>query len=124
MWSRVLPDLSKIKIFGWKALAYVPSQNRSKIDLITTKCIFIGYFIKYVTYQLVQKSKSIDEIQIDQDKKNKWKSTHLSDKNNSNPYNEYKTNSAIYYKFLTNFSLGAVHKSRDAVRGGWVSIKT
>lgn len=43
MWYGVKPDVSKLRIFGCKAYAWIPSQQRKKMDSKSRKSIMIGY---------------------------------------------------------------------------------
>ena len=43
MWYGKVPDLSHMKVFGCKAYAYVPPEQRNKFDNVSVECIFVGY---------------------------------------------------------------------------------
>ena len=37
------PTVKHLRVFGSKAFAHVPNENRKKLDSNTIKCIFVGY---------------------------------------------------------------------------------
>jgi hypothetical protein len=43
VWIGKEPSLTHLKVFGCDAYVHVPKENRSKLDKIVEKCIFIGY---------------------------------------------------------------------------------
>ena len=43
VWAGNDVDLSKLRIFGCPAYVHVPSDERSKLDPKSKKCIFLGY---------------------------------------------------------------------------------
>ena len=44
--------VNNLKVFGCKAFAHIPKENRRKLDAKATKCIFIGYCSKFKAYKL------------------------------------------------------------------------
>jgi hypothetical protein len=46
------PNLSNLKVFGAKALVYIPKQLRKKLDGKTKECIFMGYSDDIKGYRL------------------------------------------------------------------------
>lgn len=42
-WTGVKPDLSKLRIFGCKAFAWVPGQLRKKLDNKSREAVMVGY---------------------------------------------------------------------------------
>ena len=43
VWAGNDVDFSKLRIFGCPAYVHVPSDERSKLDPKSKKCIFLGY---------------------------------------------------------------------------------
>ena len=43
VWTRNAIDFSHLRIFGYPAYVHVPSDERSKLDAKSKKCIFPGY---------------------------------------------------------------------------------
>lgn len=43
LWTGFKPNLAHLQIFGCQAYAYIPDENRKKLDTKTLKCIFLGY---------------------------------------------------------------------------------
>ena len=56
-WWGEKPDVSNLKVFGCIAYVHVPSAKRTKLDMKSTKCIFMGYSEKCICgfYSVVQK---------------------------------------------------------------------
>jgi transposase InsO family protein len=46
------PKVSHLRIFGSKAFAHIPKEDRRKLDAKAIKCIFIGYCTKYKAYKM------------------------------------------------------------------------
>jgi hypothetical protein len=46
------PTVHNLKVFGCKAFAHIPKENRRKLDAKSTKCIFIGYCSEFKAYKL------------------------------------------------------------------------
>jgi hypothetical protein len=46
------PVINNLKVFGCKAFAHIPKENRRKLDAKATKCIFIRYCSKFKAYKL------------------------------------------------------------------------
>jgi hypothetical protein len=46
------PAVNNLKVFGCKAFAHIPKENRRKLDAKATKCIFIGYCSEFKAYKL------------------------------------------------------------------------
>jgi len=44
--------VSHLRVFGCKAFAHVPKENRKKLDSKAIKCTFIGYCSEYKAYKL------------------------------------------------------------------------
>ena len=49
-WSGRKPNLSHLKIFGCVCYVHVPDEVRTKLDLKSEECIFIGYAIEQKGY--------------------------------------------------------------------------
>jgi hypothetical protein len=43
LWTQRKPDYGKLRIFGCKAYALVPNDDRCKLESWSRKCIFLGY---------------------------------------------------------------------------------
>lgn len=43
MWYGVKPDLEKLRVFGCKAFAWIPSQKRKKLDSKSRETVMLGY---------------------------------------------------------------------------------
>lgn len=56
IWFGVKPNLKKFKVFGCKAYAHVPDQKRTKLEMKSTKCIFIGFPDNTKAYKLYNAS--------------------------------------------------------------------
>jgi hypothetical protein len=52
VWYRKKPSLQHLRVFGCDAYVYVPKENRSKLDKMAEKCIFIGYKYGVKGYRL------------------------------------------------------------------------
>jgi transposase InsO family protein len=50
------PDVSHLRVFGCKAFAHIPKDERRKLDAKSIKCIFIGYCSDKKTYKLFDPS--------------------------------------------------------------------
>ena len=50
-WSGRKPDLSHLKIFGCVCYAHIPDELRTKLDVKSEKCIFIGYSLDQKGYR-------------------------------------------------------------------------
>jgi hypothetical protein len=46
------PTVHNLKVFGCKAFAHIPKENRRKLDAKAIKCIFIGYCYEFKAYKL------------------------------------------------------------------------
>jgi hypothetical protein len=46
------PAVHNLKVFGCKAFAHIPKENRKKLDAKAIKCIFIGYYSEFKAYKL------------------------------------------------------------------------
>ena len=46
------PAIHNLKIFGCKAFAHIPKENRKKLDAKAIKCIFIGHCSDFKAYKL------------------------------------------------------------------------
>eukprot|EP00253_Pinus_taeda_P019494 PITA_19494 len=46
------PKVSHLRVFGCKAFAHIPKDERRKLDAKSIKCIFIGYCDKHRAYKL------------------------------------------------------------------------
>lgn len=51
-WYGKKPNISHFKVFGARAFAHVPDQNRQKLDAKAQKCIFVGYAEGRKAYRL------------------------------------------------------------------------
>lgn len=52
IWSNKKPDLSILRIFGCKAMSFIPKEKRFKFDPKSKHCIFIGYSSTTKGYRL------------------------------------------------------------------------
>ena len=43
VWSGKDVSYSHLRVFGCKAFVYIPKDERSKLDVKTRQCVFIGY---------------------------------------------------------------------------------
>jgi hypothetical protein len=50
------PVVHNLKVFGCKAFAHIPKENRKKLDAKAIKCIFIGYCSEFKAYKLFDPS--------------------------------------------------------------------
>jgi hypothetical protein len=46
------PVVHNLIVFGCKAFAHIPKENRKKLDAKAIKCIFIGYYSEFKAYKL------------------------------------------------------------------------
>ena len=51
------PEVSHLRIFGSKAFAHIPKDERRKLDAKSIKCIFIGYCDNHKAYKMYDLSK-------------------------------------------------------------------
>ena len=84
------PKVSHLRIFGCKAFAHIPKEDRRKLDAKAIKCIFIGYCTDKKAYKMYDPSThkvfaSRDVIfhehvnkQIKEDEHNTWQSSYES----------------------------------------------
>lgn len=56
IWFGYAPNMNKFKVFGCKAYAHVPNQKRTKLEMKSSKCIFIGFPENTKAYKLYNKS--------------------------------------------------------------------
>lgn len=56
IWFGHKPNIKKFRIFGCKAYAHVPNQKRTKLEMKSTKCIFIGFPENTKAYKLYNRS--------------------------------------------------------------------
>lgn len=54
VWEGKKPDLSFLRVFGSKALAYVPKKDRLKLDPKATECRMLGYSSDQKAYRLYE----------------------------------------------------------------------
>jgi hypothetical protein len=47
------PTVHNLKVFGCKAFAHIPKENRKKLDAKAIKCVFIGYCYEFKAYKLL-----------------------------------------------------------------------
>lgn len=52
IWSNEKPDLSKLRVFGCKALVHIPKEKRKKLDVKSTECLLMGYSYETKAYRL------------------------------------------------------------------------
>ena len=52
IWNGTQPNISNLIIFRSKALSYIPSVDRNKIEKTSRECIFVGYSKDSKTYKL------------------------------------------------------------------------
>jgi len=52
-WTGRKPDVSHLKIFGYKAFAHIRDEKRSKLDSKSMHCVFLGYCERTKTYRLM-----------------------------------------------------------------------
>jgi len=50
------PAVHHLRVFGSKAFAHIPKENRRKLDAKAIKCIFIGYCSEFKAYKLFNPS--------------------------------------------------------------------
>jgi hypothetical protein len=50
------PVVHNLKVFGCKAFAHIPKENKKKLDAKAIKCIFIGYCSEFKAYKLFDPS--------------------------------------------------------------------
>jgi len=50
------PKVSHLRVFGCKAFAHIPKDERRKLDAKSIKCIFVGYCDKHKPYKLFDRS--------------------------------------------------------------------
>jgi hypothetical protein len=50
------PEVSHLRIFGSKAFAHIPKEDRRKLDAKEIKCIFIGYCTYHKAYKMFDPS--------------------------------------------------------------------
>ena len=55
-WNGEKPDVSSFRVFGCKAYAHIPKENRKKLDPKSQKCIFLGYPVGVKGYKLYDPS--------------------------------------------------------------------
>jgi len=48
--------IHRLKVFGCKAFAHIPKQNRKKLDAKAIKCIFVGYCSEFKAYKMFDPS--------------------------------------------------------------------
>ena len=48
--------ISHLRVFGSKAFAHVPKEDRKKLDAKAIKCIFVGYCYEFKAYKLFNPS--------------------------------------------------------------------
>lgn len=61
IWFGCKPDLSHLRIFGSECFNHIPSNNRSKLEARSTKCLMLGYAASMGSYRLwdIEKNKLI-----------------------------------------------------------------
>jgi transposase InsO family protein len=52
LYSRTIPFVQHLKIFGCLAYLHIPDEKRKKLDSKTMKCLFLGYDSESKTYKL------------------------------------------------------------------------
>jgi len=52
-WSGRKPDVSHLRVFGWKAFAHVPGEKRTKLKSKSMPCVFLGYYEGTKAYRLM-----------------------------------------------------------------------
>ena len=45
-----------LRVFGSRAFAHIPKENRMKLDAKSIKCIFVGYCPDFEAYKMLNKS--------------------------------------------------------------------
>jgi hypothetical protein len=50
------PPVPNLKVFGCKAFAHIPKENRKKLDAKDIKCVFFGYYSKFKAYKIFDPS--------------------------------------------------------------------
>jgi hypothetical protein len=80
-WFYYGEEVSYLKVFGCKAFVHIPQDERSKLDLNTRQCIFLGYGGDRFDYKFfypitrkVMRSRDVVfvEDQINADKGESW----------------------------------------------------
>lgn len=56
IWFGRKPNIIKFKVFGCKAYAHIPNQKRTKLEMKSTKCIFVGFPENTKAYKLYNTS--------------------------------------------------------------------
>jgi hypothetical protein len=52
-WSGRKPDVSHLRVFGWKAFAHVPNGKRTKLASKSMPCVFLRYYESTKAYRLM-----------------------------------------------------------------------
>lgn len=50
------PTIKHLRVFGCKAFAHIPKEDRKKLDSKSIRCTFIGYCLSYKAYRLFNPS--------------------------------------------------------------------
>ena len=50
------PEISHLRIFGCRAFAYIPKDDRRKLDAKSIECVFVGYYDYQKAYRLFHPS--------------------------------------------------------------------
>jgi hypothetical protein len=43
LWTSIKPNISHLRIFGCKGFFHIPDEKRTKLEVKSTPCIFVGY---------------------------------------------------------------------------------
>jgi hypothetical protein len=52
-WTGRKPDVSHLRVFGYKAFAHIPDEKRSKLKSKSMPCVFLGYCEATKAYRLM-----------------------------------------------------------------------
>jgi len=52
-WSGTKPDVSHLRIFGYKAFAHVPDEKKTKLESKSMPCVLLGYYEGTEAYRLM-----------------------------------------------------------------------
>ena len=53
---RFKPTIHHLRIFGCKAFAHIPKENKNKLAIKAIKCNFVGYCSKFKAYKMFDPS--------------------------------------------------------------------
>ena len=69
IWTGGKPNYDKLRIFGCKAYALIPKDDRRKLEQRSTKCVFLGYGpngeIEHLTYLILGNTRTGNPTQFE-----------------------------------------------------------